>query len=310
VRAALADPNRNVPARDNHWQYLTTAFTAHDSGAGVRLVTIKPDGRHHQRVFLFGGDNGANGPEQLADGTDVGSVAETIDFSAPSPTWQRMDNLAVPASQNNAVALPDGKILVVGGRNSFDYQMYDPATGKRTDLISSPVPRHDHSTMLVMPDATVWVMGGNRVQLACPPTGSCGQALRDISVPVLEVYRPPYLFARGPRPVITKAPKQIHYGQKFKLDVGGRCGRIAAVTMLRTGPITHNWAWGNHYVSVPFTHGRNGKLHVDAPPLPGLAVGGDYMLFVVSDKGIPSRGVHVRLGSGQRGHRWSADDED
>ena len=65
--------------------------------------------------------------------------------------------------------------------------------------------------------------------------------------------------------------------------------------LIRTGPITHNWSWGNQYVSVPFTVESNGKLQVDAPPLPALAVAGDYMLYVVSSAGRPSPGVHVQL---------------
>jgi hypothetical protein len=43
VLAALADPNRDVPA-ENHWQFIDTAANTHDSGAGVRLVTINADG--------------------------------------------------------------------------------------------------------------------------------------------------------------------------------------------------------------------------------------------------------------------------
>ena len=30
-----------------------------------------------------------------------------------------------------------------------------------------------------------------------------------------------------------------------------------------------------------------------APPLPGLAIGGDYIMFVVTEDGIPSEGKHV-----------------
>jgi hypothetical protein len=32
-----------------------------------------------------------------------------------------------------------------------------------------------------------------------------------------------------------------------------------------------------------------------APPLPGLAIAGDYLLFVVNKDGVPSEGQHVRL---------------
>ena len=32
-----------------------------------------------------------------------------------------------------------------------------------------------------------------------------------------------------------------------------------------------------------------------APPLPGLAIAGDYLLFVVNKDGVPSEGKHIRL---------------
>jgi hypothetical protein len=51
------------------------------------------------------------------------------------------------------------------------------------------------------------------------------------------------------------------------------------------------WAWG----ILPFTKGKNGNLEVTAPPLPGLAIAGDYLLFVVTKGGVPSEGRHVRL---------------
>jgi Galactose oxidase-like, Early set domain len=67
------------------------------------------------------------------------------------------------------------------------------------------------------------------------------------------------------------------------------------VALLRTGPITHNWTRGNQYVKLPFTPEPNGKLRVTAPPLPGLAIAGDYLLFVVDQDGVPSAGTHLWL---------------
>jgi hypothetical protein len=72
-------------------------------------------------------------------------------------------------------------------------------------------------------------------------------------------------------------------------------GEIGSVAIIRTGPITHNWTWGNRYVQLPFEAERHGRLEVMAPPLPGLAIAGDYLLFVVNKDGVPSEGKHVRL---------------
>ena len=128
-------------------------------------------------------------------------------------------------------------------------------------------------------------MGGNRVQLN--PGGN-----ENLAVPVTEFYRPPYFF-KGPRPVIEKAPHKLRYGKKFEARVSG--GEIGSVALIRTGPITHNWIWGNRYVSLPFKTDKHGRLQVTAPPLPGLAIAGDYLLFVVNKDGVPSEGKHIRL---------------
>ncbi|MEX0732011.1 MAG: galactose oxidase early set domain-containing protein [Aquisalimonadaceae bacterium] len=276
VQAALNDPDRDVPA-GNHWDFVDTASAAHYGGASAQIVRINADGTWSQQVYVFGGGGIA--------------TAEFIDFSDPEPSWQQIDDLATPVNQNNAVILPDGKILVVGGRaggvDNLRYQLYDPTDGSRSDLISSQIPRHDHSTLLVMPNAGVWVMGTNRTDLL--PSEE-----EDLAVPVLEYYQPPYLF-QGPRPELLQAPGKIQYQQKFQLRVSETAGEIGSVVLLRTGPITHNWSWGNQYVSLPFMRLPNGRLLVDAPPLPGLAVAGDYMLFVVDENGVPSDGKQIRL---------------
>lgn len=278
VLAALADPHLDTPA-ENHWELVATAKDAHDNGAGVMMVTINADGTWSEKVVALGGTNGFR--------TQPVATVEMIDYSDADLKWQQQSDLMQPTTENNVVALPDGKMLVVGGRNTFQYQMFDPENGSITSLIRSSIPRHDHSTALLMPNGGVWIMGGNRTQLI--PGGD-----ENASVPVLEFYKPPYFF-KGPRPVIDEAPNRIQYGESFKLEASGGSGEIGAVVIIRTGPITHNWAWGNQYVKLPFAEEEDGSLVVTAPPLPGLAVPGDYLLFVVSEGGVPSIGKHVRL---------------
>ncbi len=144
-------------------------------------------------------------------------------------------------------------------------------------------------------------MGGNRVQLieGASPNTLEGRRLEDLAVPVLEFYKPPYFF-KGVRPVIKETPRRIHYRQEFRIAVAENSDDIASVALLRTGPVTHNWAWGNHYVKLPLAkerknEGRKDRLHISAPPLPGLAPAGDYLLFVVNKQGVPSEGQHIRL---------------
>ncbi len=128
-------------------------------------------------------------------------------------------------------------------------------------------------------------MGGNRVNLIEEPGDE------NLAVPVLEVYYPPYFFL-GARPVINRSPSVIALGQKFNVTVEN--ANITSVVLCRTGLITHNWAWDNHRVSLSFDS-RYNRLEVDVPSLPGLLIPGDYLLFVVDSKRVPSDGVHVRV---------------
>jgi hypothetical protein len=281
VLAALADPDREL-SDTKHWTPMATAAAHHNSGAAVMKVIIRPDGTWAQQVWMAGGSRSA--------------IVEVMDFSEATPAWHRHQDLNLAVTQNNAVMLPDGMFMVVGGNgssadgNNLTFQLYD-SLGARKDLVSSTVPRHDHSTLALMRDGKVWVMGGNRTDLL-------PDEIVDQSVPVMESYQPPYFF-KGPQPKIEKAPKKLRYGHKFFIEAGS--AEIISVSLIRTGPTTHNWSWGNRYVKLPFVEGRNGKLEVQAPPLPGLAVPGDYMLFIVSHDGVPSEGQYVQLG-------WSDDD--
>ena len=127
-------------------------------------------------------------------------------------------------------------------------------------------------------------MGGNRVELA--------SWSENAGVPVAQIYKPPYLF-KGSRPVIKASPAEISYGTRFKIKVSGD---IESVAMIRTGPVTHNWDWGNRYVKLAIHKANRRRVVVSAPAGPGLVVPGFYMLFVVSEEGVPSVAKLVHLG--------------
>ncbi len=294
VLGALADPARDVPA-ENHWELVATAEIAHNNGGGAALWELDGKGRaRSQKVVAFGGDGGRGIPRT--------ATVELIDFQARNPRWERQEDLIQTASQNHAVVLPDGNVLIIGGRtsgrgpwvNSFHYQLFNPKSGKIRPLVQTTVPRHDHSTALLLPDGSVIVMGGNRTDL-----GGGDSVELDTGVPVAQIYKPAYLF-KGPRPVIEAAPVEISFGSSFAVEVSGkgRSGKIESVVIIRMGPVTHNWDWGNRYVKLAFDRRRGGRsreLMVKAPAVPGLAVPGFYMLFVVSEEGVPSVAKLVHL---------------
>src|SRR5207302_10013435 len=72
-----------------------------------------------------------------------------------------------------------------------------------------------HSVVLLLPDATVWLAGGN------PQRGTYEQNM--------EIYQPPYLFTSGnggtalaTRPTISSAPANISYGKSVYTAATGR----------------------------------------------------------------------------------------
>jgi hypothetical protein len=288
VLGALRDPQRNVPA-ENHWELVDSALYAHDSGAGAALWQLDHKGRAtSQRVVRFGGDSGTGG---------VVSAVESMDFESAVPEWEHVADLVQPATQNNAVALPDGNVVVVGGTasrgtiNSLRLQLFDSSAGTITPGVASTIPRHDHSTTLVLPDASVIIMGGNRTNLL--------PGNRNAGVPVAEIFRPPYLF-KGPRPEIDRAPDEIDYGERFDVKLTGSASRIRSAALIRIGPVTHNWDWDNRYVKLAVDQSghrtkRSRTVSVAAPSRPALAVPGYYMLFMVSDEGVPSVAARVQL---------------
>ncbi len=322
VQAALADPNRDLAA-ENHWELVDTAKIAHNNGAGAQLWELDRKGHAiHQRVALFGGGCGRipRNPEPFGPPLFQcdRSTVEMIDFEADPPQWEEQEPLIREAGQNNAVVLPNGKVVIVGGVtgrgddwvNSFELQLFDPDAGTVETLLETQVARHDHSTVALLPDGSVAIMGGNATDL-----GGAVEHL-EAGIPVAQIYKPAYMF-QGPRPVIRHAPHKIKYGRRFQVHLkshcnkghgkghgkGHACEEIGSVVITRIGPVTHNWDWGNRSVELWFKQ-KKGKLIVQAPARPGYAVPGHYMIFVVDTHGVPSEAdiVHLDFGHGHGQH--------
>ena len=209
-----------------------------------------------------------------------------IDFEAEHPSWQLQQPLVQPVQQNNAVVLPTGKVVIVGGslgrgpwENSFRLQLFDPEDGSIKPLVATKVPRHDHSTVALLADGSVIILGGNASDLANDPERT------DAGVPNAQIYKPPLLRRRaadreGAREAQVRPSFQ---GQDLgRGRAGGGLGRAPAHR-----PVTHNWDWGNRHVKLWFEQDEE-RLKVSSPAVPGLAIPGYYLLFVVSKDGVPS----------------------
>jgi hypothetical protein len=250
-------------------------------GTSVLLPLTPADG-YRPRVMIFGGANPAT------------ATTEIIDLSAATPRWVYGPSMSQPRIEMNATILPSGRVLALGGSTidqdaqtaSLNADLYDPETNTFRSAGANAFPRLYHSNALLLPDGTVWVVGGN------PQRGTYEQRM--------EIYSPAYLFnAAGSlaiRPRTTGVPTAISYGAAFQVQTPD-AATIASVVLVRPGAATHAFDMDQRLVRLSYTVG-SGVLNVTAPPTGNIAPPGYYMLFILNSARVPSIARFVRLSGG------------
>jgi len=246
------------------------------------LLPLTPANGYTPRVMIFGGGNPAT------------ATTEIIDMSAPTPRWQFGPPMSQARIEMNATILPSGKVLAVGGSvndesaatASLNADLYDPATNTFSPAGVNVYPRLYHSGSLLLPDATVLLMGGN------PSRGSYEQHT--------EIYSPAYLFNADGTPALrptisTVTPSAFTYGGAFQVQTAD-AANIASAVLVRPGAATHAFDMDQRLVGLSYTVGT-GVLNVTAPPNGNIAPPGYYMLFVLNTAGVPSVASFVLLSS-------------
>ncbi|WP_245768527.1 glyoxal oxidase [Stigmatella aurantiaca] len=185
---------------------------------------------------------------------------------------------------HNTTLLPDGTVLVTGGTRTGGFddragavlhaELFEPETGQWTSLASERIYRGYHSTALLLPDGRVLSAGGNGESSA-------------------EIFEPPYLF-KGPRPTLTEAPDALLPGTAFQVRTP-EAAQIKKVTLLALGSSTHAFDQNQRLLTLSHSVNEEG-LRVSAPESNLLAPPGPYMLFLVSEAGVPSVAKRVQVG--------------
>jgi hypothetical protein len=231
------------------------------------------------RVMIMGGDNPAT------------ATAEVIDLSVSSPSWRSLSPMSGPRVDMNAVILPTGKILAMGGSGqhnvsstaTYAADLFDPVTETWSSAGANAYPRLYHSVALLLPDGRVWLAGSN------PTEGTYDNRM--------ELYSPAYLFkpdgTAATRPTITTAPAVVGWGAGFQVTTPNAAS-IAKVVLIRNGSSTHGFDMEQRHLSLSFTAGT-GALTVTSPPDGRIAPPGYYMLFLVDTAGVPSVATFIQI---------------
>ena len=248
------------------------------------LLPLTPANNYSPRVMILGGANPST------------ATTEIIDLSQPTPAWQFASSMSQPRIEMSAVLLPSGNVLALGGSlndeqnssASLNADLYDPIANTFSSAGANGFPRLYHSVALLLPDATVWVAGGN------PTRGTYQQEM--------EIYQPAYLFTTdgqghaipATRPAIASAPGTIAYGSAFAISTPD-ASSVSSIALMRAGAPTHAFDMDQRMVGLSFVDQGNNTLLVNAPVNGNLAPPGYYMLFVLNAAGVPSVASWVQV---------------
>lgn len=268
------------------------------------------------RIMLIGGgwwDSGAQHGDHRS--------CEILETQAASPTWTPAGQMHHARVNVNAILLPDGKVLIIGGHDRYKWgphsydttaqehvqeeaEIFDPSvpfdpanpSAAFTPVASMHAPRTYHSTAVLLPDGSVLVAGGSD-----PHEGSATPP-RPTDEKHMEIYEPPY-FHQGQRPIINSISEtggpadQVHYGGQFTIQYQVEAGAtIDSVSLMRPCASTHHTNTEQRHVPLSFSTSGANTLEVQVINDANVAPPGYYMVFIVDSNGRPcERARFVRL---------------
>jgi hypothetical protein len=290
-----------VSMTNSGWTHLAWTNYGRAAGQGDRsygtsvLLPLTPANNYDPRVMIMGGD--------VYNSTDT---TEIIDLGVATPVWQWGPPMSERRVRNNAVLLPNGKVLALGGSvidqeagtwdqamatASLNADLYDPATNTFSPAGVTAYAHLDHTVTLLLPDATVWLAGSQGPSVIAPQPVTFERHM--------EIYQPDYLFnadgSLATRPLIASIGGSgttadmfpiVNRGVPFTVQTPD-AATISSVVLIRPGATTHSFNTDQRLVGLTFT-ARSGSLTVTVPTNPNITPPAYYMLFLVNSAGVPS----------------------
>jgi len=242
--------------------------------------------------------------------SETGPHVRRVDMYDPqTDSWRNFETL-LPRRTPSSVLLPDGSVLLMNGENPLINQsepqtaaalgdprvpvIFNPQTGSVLFLKPEPeqVPafRGYHNMVVLLKDGRILTGGGvhKRGDIGCEQ-------------PTFRLFTPPYLLTGKPRPVFLSGhlPEPIVFtpGSYTVIRVSGRLRSKGGVVLLAAGSFTHAYDQNQRYVELTATSDSVTdvqNLVVLAPAVPD-ALYTEYVMYLISEDGVPSVGVHARV---------------
>jgi galactose oxidase len=166
-------------------------------------------------------------------------------------------------------------------------ELWDPVSEQFTTMATMTVPRTYHSIALLMPDGRVFSAGGGLCGKTCATNHFDGQT-----------FTPPYLLNENgtpaSRPSITSvSDKTVANGGKITVTTDRA---VTAFSIVRMGTATHSVDTDQRRLSLAPSTGNDGAYTLTIPADSGVAIPGNWMLFAMDAKGVPSVAKIVHIG--------------
>lgn len=271
----------------------------------------------HGKILLAGGGQIMN----EFYGQRGSNQASVIDISVDTPLVKPTASMTYRRNWPTAAALPTGDVLVAGGAEwgnaddshavagdtdsllgypAYAPEIWNPVTERWTIGASQQRVRVYHSSLLLLPNGTLLSAGGG-----VPGPQDNRNA---------EIYYPPYLFKRqdspgggvvwASRPKMSRISDNVGYGNTVRLSLSD-ARVIDRMTLISLGAVTHGHSNDQRVFTIrnralapsdagAFTQ-RGNELVVPLPADDRRLPPGWYMMHVVDDAGVPSRGFMVEI---------------
>ena len=225
------------------------------------------------------------------------NAAHLITIGTPGSTPQvaTLTGMSYPRIFHNSVVLPDGTVFTTGGQSvgnpfydtnpEYTPELWDPSTGKFTQLVPNSTPRVYHSFALLLEDATVMSGGGGLCDI-------CSANHFDA-----QIYTPQYLLnsdgSPSTRPSITSvSDSTVVPGNTITVNTNTA---VTAMSLIRYGSATHTVDTDQRRIPLTLTSAGTNSYKVTIPNDYGIALPGYWMLFAIDGSGHPSVASTIKI---------------